>query len=213
MNSWKVVWNAYYEQATRTAYAKELVRLASWPTRTCFVLALILFLFGAAEAMKQPHENFPWKFILGELALIALVKHVRTTAFATAYGSIESDLGPPEKEEQRGYRFLIFKDALRSQHVTPTHVRDLFEIVQAKEELESQHNIALGKFGLFATGFLTSAAVTVIRGLQPTQAALLLFWFALASMVLAPLFWILPTRKGKLKELKYFMVLYCRNPD
>ena len=213
MNSWKVVWDAYYQQATRGAYAKELWRLANWPTRISFAIALGFFLFGLTNVSKQPHDQIPWQLILGELGLLALVEHVRGTRFATAYGSIESNFGPAENEEQRGYRFLMFKNSLRSQHLTASHVRDLFEVVQAKEELESQHNMALGKFGLFVSGFLTSAAITLIRSLQSAQAAWLLVWLAAATLVLAPLFWILPTRKGKLKELKYFMVLYCLNSD
>lgn len=213
MNYWKTVWDAYYLQATRRAYLRELARLASWPTRITFVLAAGLFIYGVADVIDQPTRDWPWPMIAGELLLLILVEHVRTARFATAYGSVESSLGPAEKEDQRGHRFLMFKKTLQAAHLTRSHVQDLFEIVQAKEELESQHNTALNKFVIFVTGFLTSAAITLIRGLQAEQAAWLMFWIALAGLALVPLFWMLPTRKGRLKELKYFMVLYCKNVD
>jgi hypothetical protein len=127
--------------------------------------------------------------------------------------AVDSSLGPAENEEQRGHRFLMFKKALEEKHLTASHVRDLFEIVQAKEELESQHNVALNKFAIFVSGLLTSASITLIRGLKTDQVAWLVFWISIAALSLAPLFWMLPTRKGRLKELKYFMVLYCRNVE
>jgi hypothetical protein len=213
MNYWKIVWDAYYQHATRRAYVRELVRLATWPTCIAFVIALAIFLFGIADVARQPQRDWPWPMIVGELSLLALVEHVRTARFAATYGSVESGLGPAEEEEQRGYRFLMFKKTLQAAHLTRSHVQDLFEIVDAKEELESQHNIALNKFVIFASGFLTSAALTLIRGLEAGQAAWLMFWISFAGLSLTPLFWMLPTRKGKLKELKYFMVLYCKNLD
>lgn len=213
MNYWKIVWDAYYQQATRRAYVRELVRIANWPTCIAFVIALGLFLFGISDVVREPQREWPWPMIAGELLLLALVEHVRTARFATTYGSVESGLGPAEKEEQRGHRFLMFKKSLQDAHITRSHVQDLFEIVEAKEDLESQHNIALNRFGIFVSGFLTSAAITLIRGLEADQAAWLMFWISFAGLALAPLFWMLPTRKGRLKELKYFMVLYCKNVE
>ena len=213
MNSWKIVWDAYYQQATRRAYVRELVRLANWPTRIAFVIALGLFIFGIADVVSEPQREWPWPMLVGELSLLALVEHVRTARFAATYGSVQSGLGPAEKEEQREHRFLMFKKSLQNAHLTRSHVQDLFEIVEAKEELESQHNIVLNKFGIFVSGFLTSAAFTLIRGLETGQTAWLMFWISFAGLALTPLFWMLPTRKGKLKELKYFMILYCKNLD
>jgi hypothetical protein len=211
MNYWKIVWDAYYQQATRRAYLRELVRLANWPTRIAFMLALGVFCYGLLDVIDDRQKEWPWLMIVGELSLLAIVEHVRTTRFATAYGSVESSFGPAEKEDQRGHRFLMFKNALQAAHLTENQVQGLFDIVEAKEELESQHNLALNKFVVFVSGFLTAAAITLISDLEAEQAAWLMFWVSLSGLTLAPLFWMLPTRKSRLKELKYFMVLYCKN--
>ena len=211
MNYWKRVWDIYHREATRWAYLKELWCLSGWVTRLALIVSAVIFMFGLLTFRGVLQQNFPWLLVVGEFALLAVVYHMKGTIFRCAYGSADEDISPADDGDHQVGRFLMFKRKLREAQITKSHVEDLFDLLDAKEGLESQRNTLVNKFFLFVSGFFTALSITLIRGLSFDSALKLLLWLLVVCACVGPLLWVLPSRREKLRELKYFMLLYCKS--
>lgn len=211
MNYWKKVWNAYYREATTRAYLKELWRLSSWPMRLSMGASVVIFIFAFLNSKDARQKDFPWLLMVSEGLIFFIAHHMRNTIFQCAYGSIDDDISPADSGDHQGSRFLMFKRKLREAEITKSHVEDLFDLLDAKEGLESERSTLLKKFFLFVSGFFTALLVTVIRGLSFELALKSLLWLMVACACVGPFLWIIPSRGEKLRELRYFMLLYCKS--
>lgn len=211
MNHWKKVWDAYHREATRWAYLRELWRLSGWLTRFALICGMTVFLFGLFDLRSISRQNFPWLMVAGEFAVLAVIHHMKGTIFRCVYGSVDEDMSPADDGDHRVGRFLMFKRKLREAQITKSHVEDLFDLLDAKDGLESHRNTLLHKFLLFVSGFFTALAITLIRGLSFDLALKSLLWLIVVCACVVPLLWVLPSRREKLRELKYFMLLYCKS--
>lgn len=210
MNHWKRVWETYHREATKRAYVRELWRLSGWGTRSTLVLGALVLVWGAFELLDKPWQEWPWRFMCGELTVLAVFQHMKDTIFRRVYGSADEDFSPSEDGGHQIGRFLIFKRQLREAGLTKSHVEDLFDLVDAKDDLESQRNTLVNKLWLFVSGFFTALAITIMRGLSQEVAFKVVIWLIVACAFLVPLLWLFPSRKESLKELRYFMLLYCK---
>lgn len=210
MNYWKQVWDAYHGGATKRAYAKELWRLSRWGTRVSLCASILLLVWGIAQLPHQPRQELPWPFVCGELFLLAVIQHMKTATFRRAYGSASDGLVPSDDSDNQVGRFLMFKRHLVQAGLTKSHVQDLFDLLDAREGMEVQRNTLLNRFWLFISGFFSALAITLIRGMSMSSAISSLFGLIVASAVIGPVLWFLPSRRERLKELRYFMLLYCK---
>lgn len=211
MNYWKKVWDAYHRGATKRAYLGELWRISGWVTRAVLIASSLAFLWGLASVGNTPRHELPWTFICGEFGVLAAIHHMKNTTFRRVYGSVEQDLSPADDGDHQVGRFLMFKELLRKSQVTKSHVSDLFELLDAREGMESQRNGLVYRFLIFVSGFFTALAITLIRNLSFQVALKLLLWLIVVCACVGPVLWVLPSRREKLKELRYFMLLYCKS--
>lgn len=215
VNSWKIVWDSYYQGASKSAYASELWRLSSWPTR------LMLLLSGAFSIYTFHfyigHGQDDWRslplLLVAELALIAVLDYMRGKRFSASYGLQESSLGPAESDDHRANRYLIFKQKLAESGITRSHINDLFDVLEAKAELESHRNERLNKFLVYMSGFGTALAIAWIKGLSVQQSATAIAAVICIILIVGPILWMLPSRRERLKELKYFMRLFSKSTE
>ena len=211
MNHWKIVWDAYTKGATRWAFFCELWRLASWKLRIAAFACLVGFGWGGVEVMQDPGRETPWLLFASEFGFLMVLYHVRGELFQREYGSPDSALSPSEAEDYRASRFLMFKAALRAKNITKHHVSDLSDGLAARDELEAQRNGILNRFLAFASGFISATVLTLIRGADGKQQLYILLITLGACVLLVPLLWLIPSRKERMKELKYFLVLYGKS--
>lgn len=215
MNSWKVLWNTYYQGASKSAYAWELWRLSSKVTRIAFCVAALLLALGFFFYIHAEHSD--WRalpsLVIAEAFFVLVLDHARGKPFASSYGTTDQTMSPAEIEDHRGSRYLIFKNKLTSAGITKSHVNDLFEVLDAKIELETHRNERLNRFLVFVSGFFTALILSWVRGLTPQQLGSALSALAITVLVIGPILWMLPSRREKLKELKYFMRLFVKSND
>lgn len=208
MNHWKVVWDAYSKGATRRAFFRELWRLAGWKLRVGAFICMTVSIWGLLNIRFPSPRDLTWLTILGEIGFLAILFHVREETFRREYGSTDNSVSPSENEDYRASRYLMFRATLRANGITKSHVHDLFDVLAAKDELEAQRNGILNRFWVFASGFLSATALSLIRGAEDEQQIYILFGLLGACVLVAPLLWLTPSRKERMKELKYFLVLY-----
>lgn len=215
MNAWKITWETFFKHSSRRSYAKELWRLSSIKLRVGFIVAALAFI--AAISWVAHHHLDDWQsmaaILSAELFLFLIIEEMKGRVFRSEYGDANTVLGPPEKEWYRGSRFLMFKKKLTDASVTRDHVKNLFDLIDAKIDLENHRNETAKKFLIFASGVATASAVAWTKGLEPKAAIQAAAWFALFCAFIAPFLWVLPSRKERLKELKYFMLLYVKGND
>ncbi|MDQ7310447.1 hypothetical protein [Stenotrophomonas sp. Sm10] len=215
MNTWKITWETFFKHSSRRSYAKELWRLSSIKLRVGFIVAALAFI--AAISWVAHHHLDDWQsmaaILSAELFLFLIIEEMKGRVFRSEYGDANTVLGPPEKEWHRGSRFLMFKKKLTDASVTRDHVKNLFDLIDAKIDLENHRNETAKKFLIFASGVATASAVAWTKGLEPKAAIQAAAWFALFCAFIAPFLWVLPSRKERLKELKYFMLLYVKGND
>lgn len=215
MNAWKITWETFFKHSSRRSYAKELWRLSSIKLRVGFIVAALAFI--AAISWVAHRHLSDWQsmaaILLAELFLFLIIEEMKGRVFRSEYGDADTVLGPPEKEWYRESRFLMFKKRLTDASVTRNHVENLFDLIDAKIDLENHRNETAKKFLIFASGVVTASAVAWAKGLEPKSAIQAAAWFALFCAFIAPFLWVLPSRKERLKELKYFMLLYVKGND
>lgn len=215
MNAWKITWETFFKHSSRRSYAKELWRLSSKTLRVGLIVTALAFI--AAISWVMHHHLDDWQsmaaILLAELFLFLVIEEMKGRVFRSEYGDIDTVLGPPEKEWYRESRFLMFKKRLTDASVTRNHVKNLFDLIDAKIDLENHRNETAKKFLIFASGVVTASVVAWAKGLEPKTAIQAAAWFSLFCAFIAPFLWVLPSRKERLKELKYFMLLYVKGND
>lgn len=215
MNAWKITWETFFKHSSRRSYAKELWRLSSMKLRVGFIVAALTFIAAITWVAHRHLDD--WQsmaaILLAELFLFLIIEEMKGRVFRSEYGDADTVLGPPEKEWYRESRFLMFKKRLTDASVTRNHVKNLFDLIDTKIDLENHRNETAKKFLIFASGVVTASAVAWAKGLEPKAAIQAAAWFALSCAFIAPFLWVLPSRKERLKELKYFMLLYVKGND
>ncbi|WP_447937446.1 hypothetical protein [Thermomonas fusca] len=213
MNSWKILWDSYYQGASKSAYAKELWRLSSGLTRALLVVSFLAVVLAVVYYVR--YESTDWKafpfLLLAEGALILVVDHMRGKRFSDSYGSADSTLSPAEREDHRANRYLIFRSRISGKGLGKSHVDDLFDVLDAKIELENHRNERLNRFLVFVSGFASALAIAWIRGLETQEIAFAISVAVVGTLLVGPILWLMPSRKERLKELKYFMKLFSKS--
>lgn len=214
MNSWKITWDAFFEHSSKWSYAKELWRISGWKLRVGLVVSSGMLV---CAFFYFPRQSSDWKsmglLMLSEMFFILIIDQIRGKTFGSVYGSPENTISPAEREGYRASRFLMFKHRLTRASITKSHVNDLFSILDAKIDLETHRNEVFNRFVLFVSGLLTALLITWIKGLEANDSIQVLLWLLLICALVGPALWLLPSRKERLKELKYFMLLYARGTD
>lgn len=213
-NPWKAVWTAYYDQSSKISFWRQLWRRAPGWTKWILALNVIVLIIALKVFINDDKSWPPLAFLmLTEAGLFALLGHMKEVGFDAAFGTADETLAPADTDDYRQGRFLIFRNALETAKITKSHVADLFEIVDAKMELESHRNAVLNRFMLFVSGLLTALLIAWIRGLSASESLQAVAVLCVVCAIIGPVLWLRPSRLEKLKELRYFMLLFARSLD
>lgn len=215
MNAWKIIWNVFYNGSSRLRVATEMWRLSSVWQRVLIVVSTALFGTGLVAYMYPGSRGVEALLlaVVGELILLVVLDRVKDETFFSEYGHPDRAMVPPDNDEHRVSRYMIFRKGLRDANVTKSHVEDAFSLAEAKLDLESSRGEMPRKYLGFAIGLLAGALVSWSRNLEAQELALAISALVAASFFIVLVLWVIPSRTERLKELKYFMHLYCREVE
>ncbi|MBZ0093277.1 MAG: hypothetical protein K8F27_13790 [Sulfuricellaceae bacterium] len=151
--------------------------------------------------------------VVGELLLFLVLDKIKDKTFFSEYGSPDNAMVPPDNEEHRVSRYMIFRKRLRETNITRSHVEDVFPLADAKLDLESSRGEMPRKYLGFAIGLLVGTLVSWSKNLDAQELSLAVAAFVVSSFFIVMVLWVVPSRAERLKELKYFMHLYCREVE
>ena len=210
MKVWREVWQTYYTLATRRNYWKQLFLVASWPQRITALLSLSVILYGIASGRFSSESTlapYVW-LVIPQVIFLAILDAVRTKTFTENFGGLPEETAPPESEDYRRDRYVLFRDALKQRDILGSDVKPLIRLIDARLDMEQHHNELMKKFGLFASGILTALAVPWLKEISGMNVGAVVAALAILLFATMLALWLIPSRKARLKELKYFMMIY-----
>lgn len=212
MKVWREVWQTYYTVATRRNYWMQLFLVASWPQRITAFVSLSAILYGIASGRFSAGSTlapYVW-LVIPQVTFLAILDAVRTKTFTENFGGLPEETAPPESEGYRRDRYVLFRDALKQHDILGSDVKPLVPLIDARLDMEQHHNELMKKFGLFASGILTALVVPWLKGLSGLDIGAVVAAFSIILFTTMLALWLIPSRKARLRELKYFMMMYER---
>nr|WP_298128824.1 hypothetical protein [uncultured Pseudoxanthomonas sp.] len=212
MKVWRDVWHSYYIVATRTNYWKQLFRAASWLQIVVAAVAITVVAWSllSGRVSGDPGLGAYFWLYMPMGIFLAVLDNVRTKTFTENFGGLPEDTAPPESENFRRDRYVLFRDALRKKEILGSEVGSLIDLVDARLDMEQHHNELMKKFGLFGSGFLTAMITPWLKEASRQSMGLTIASAASVLFVVMLVLWLVPSRKARLRELKYFMMIYER---
>jgi len=207
MSYWKVVWDAYHAEATRLK-----IFLGVWNSTSLwerfytitlvvvFLLSLVLF-FILKGWLLVP-------VLLAEVALIVKFTSLNEKMVYEEFGDQEAKQ-PLKSQNYQDTRYLMFKKKLKKSFIREPTIRGCFELLDSQIDIVATESSATKKIVTFSLGLLAGLVGSVWSRMEYAQLALVaaaIIAFMLLIVVVASAF---PSKLEKLKELRYFMLLYC----
>jgi len=216
VDSWVAAWNAYHRISTRRRILKETFLQASQADRALLVVMAILFAASAIVYFCCAVWGFDhalWALAAmgtSEIALLIRLDRFRESWVSTEFGASGAIMKSPDIANHRDTRYLLFKAGLAKAGVFERQLKDCIELVDLQIDMASTEGGPQKKFTGFMLGVLSGVLSTALHSdklnaiLFNIVVILMLAW--LMSEVLS---WF-PSRLEKMKEMKYFLILYRR---
>lgn len=210
MNEWKEIWTAYFEEAK-----KRKILLSTWEKASkwekLYILLMLIFLFLSFIPFWFGVNAAIYAAIVIEAALIFTLSEIKEGMLTTEYGDTSDAKIPPEKENQQSTRYLVFRDALLKKHINKSHVLQCFDLIDCQIDIASTSNNATSaKFIPFLVGLLSGLILIQSRSLQPKEAIFFTIFIIITIVLCYTITTLFPSKVERLKELKYFMLLFSK---
>ena len=158
----------------------------------------------------KAHEGFPFGLMISELMVFLLLDRLKKKMFEREFGDVGTSQAPPEDREHQATRYLLFKSRLLQSHVTKSHVEECFDLVDIQIEVAAARGELPRKVFGFAGGVVTGMLGAVWAKSDISDVLIVLVIFVVVAIALWFLLSLFPSKVERLKEMKYFMKLYCR---
>jgi len=169
----------------------------------------VTFIIGIALYILPDHN---WvaltASLFSEISLLATLEKSREKFFSSEYGASDCSISPPSNEDHHASRYLIFRKKLRENSITKSHIEDAIPLVNAKIDIEANRSEFPKKYFGFALALLAGIIASWSKNLDPETLAITIASFLILSFFIIATLWIIPSRTERLKELKYFMLIY-----
>lgn len=209
MNSWREIWTAYFSRSTTLKILLGTFIHASWADRIFLVVTAAGFAVGIwcyivlSRASIIPMLGF-------EMLILFRLFSLKESLVLEEFGDKDASQTPPDDDSHRETRYLMFKDTLMNKGLTHSHVSDCFDLIDMQIDIAATSGQNYKKFFSFSLGAFLGLLGSFWHG--QSMADLIYFGGAVMSFGLFGTLLIsaFPSRIERLKELKYFMKLYCR---
>lgn len=209
MNSWREVWNGYFDHSNRWKVLVETYLHAPWSDRIFLIVVTAgFFLSGWCYFVFFRPALFATMAFEGVFLVRLFI--LKDNLVLEEFGDRDQSQEPPDTDAYRNTRYLMFKKALVGKGLTRSHVADCFELVDIQVDIASTSGQNHKKFFGFSIGVFLGLLGAVWRGTGGAE----LFYAGTSILAVGLLGTILisafPSKIEQLKEMKYFMKLYCR---
>lgn len=209
MNQWKELWVAYHVGATRIKIFKDLwIHSAVWDRFYTFFIGAVFLGSLYMHFVEQWFWLLP--MVVTEILLLFKLLSIKDNLVLGEYGGTDNTQAPPSSDNYQSTRYLIFKNQLKEKHITKSHIDECFELIDSQIDIASTGSSTLKKSSTFSIGILAGILTALWKQLDLNSLlviALSIIGFVILINMIASIF---PSKVEKLKELKYFMLLYCR---
>lgn len=207
MSYWKVIWDAYHAEATRLKIFLGIWSSTSLSERlyTIVLVGIFSFSFVLFFILKG------WLLIpvlLSELALIVKFTSLNEKMLYSEFGDQE-EKQPLKYKNYQDTRYLMFKKKLKNSFIGEPAIRGCFELLDSQIDIVATESAATKKIVTFSFGLLAGLVGSIWSRMEYEELSLVasaIISFMLLIIVVASVF---PSKLEKLKELRYFMLLYC----
>ncbi|OCH02039.1 hypothetical protein A6D98_02985 [Aliivibrio fischeri] len=209
MNQWKILWDAYHLNATLSRLLKDIVGHGNKVDKLLLLIGGIIFTFGIVLVFINIQVAV-WAVLLGEVIVLYKTDKLRELLILNQFGADNTSQIPHDDKDHKVSRYLMFKKSLREKAIHKSHVESCFELVETQIDIVQSSGSGMKKFASFSSGILIGLLATFWRKLDTNEliyiGIILISFTAFVCFIL----FLKPSRIEKLKEMKYFMQLYCR---
>jgi len=145
-----------------------------------------------------------------ELGILYKLHNLKGSLVLNEYGAPDDSQAPHNDQNHKTSRYLMFKQELVNEHITKSHVEQCFELIDTQIEIIESNNIPIGNLSSLSAGLFLGVLGSFWRKLNTTELIYVGISFVIISLFIAFIISLFPSRIEKLKEMKYFMQLYCR---
>ena len=206
MNTWRTINLAYHKEATTTKILKRTLNYMDKCTKI-YMSFLVLGFFGSLYPYLTGNDL--WIFISIGFEILLLLK-LNDAKNELVINELKASKGT-ETLNNQSTRYLLFKEELKKKNIEANMVKERVDLVNIQIDITLNRNNFLHKVsnvlaGIFF-GMLTSQWNNVEDKLSliaiPAAIALLALTFFLTASIF-------PSETEKIKEMKYFMLLYLK---
>ncbi len=152
-----------------------------------------------------------WFVVFGELGLIFQIGKLKNKFIKNEFGDVSQSQTPHDDKNHKTSRYLTFKKALEDNWVTKKHVQDCQELIDLQIDIASSEGLLRKKFSRFVIGGIGLGILGIFW--SKIDVLYLIYISAILipiSLLIYFVLYLIPSKLEKLKEMKYFMLLYSR---
>jgi hypothetical protein len=209
VNSWKRIWISYHLTAKTRKLIVDTFRHSSVFDK---VYLTITFLLMICSGVLHSYDNYFSLPLLAasEIAFLIRLNKLKENLILNEYGGSDNSQAPPDSEDNKATRYLMFKKALKDNHINKSHVNECHELIDLQIDMSSSSGLQIKRLTTFVVGIFLGLFAAVWKSLDVTILIYIALSTLLISLMLVPTLTFFPSKIEKLKELKYFMLLYCK---
>ena len=206
MNKWKQIWYAYFEDATFLKLLKGVWLITS--NRERLYLLMIIFGFLISLFVGQEMVEMLAVMIVFEGLIILKFEQIKNKMILDEYGGLDGSIIPDDGMYSQGGRYLIFKTKLKEQNISAINVYECFDLVDSQIEIASTNSSFRTMILTFIFGLVLGLFATMWSYFDLDILMKLSLLIIVSSLVVVMIISLIPSKLEKLKELRYFMLMY-----
>jgi hypothetical protein len=149
--------------------------------------------------------------LIGEAVFLFQLDALKNSLITNGY---DDKNNPPLSEvHQQSTRYLMFEKQLKNKNVDAKSVIECNELIDMQIDISATDTNLFQKQITFLIGLLAGILATLWKGLDVKSLILISFAIIGIALIFSVAASILPSKTAKLKELKYFMLLYVTIPS
>jgi len=148
--------------------------------------------------------------VVGEIGMIYKLDKLKKALVLNEYGDPNIAQTPHDDVEHKTSRYLMFKQELCHNNIAKSHVIDCFDLVETQIDISESAGNSVRTFSNFGFGVLLGILATFWKKLETTDLIYVGLTLLVVGVFIGIVISLFPSRIEKLKEMKYFMQLYCR---
>lgn len=209
MNHWKIIFNCY-ERATK--WHKFLIgAFLNAHILEKILFASLVLIFGIS--MHEHISNRSWGFYvlcISAVVLSYMINRMKQNYVFSSFGDPEFSQAPPDGKRYKESRYMQFKRMLEDNHIDKSVVDECLPLADMQIGMASTEGLLGKKLFSLLIGISLGFWAAVLRQLDENGLVAMGVAIFLIGSMLMLFISIIPSKIENMKEMKYFMMLYCR---